>query len=718
MAERLGDAVLELRTDDSKYYSGLNKAKAGAQGLEKSFQKTGRALLDTMSKLSMVGLAAFKMVQQIGRGIKDLTDAYAKQANAEAKRNQILKTTGNIVNKTTSELNQMASEMQSLTGIGDEVIINAQGIMLTFKQIGEEIFPRAMDAAVDLSAAFDTDLKSSTVMLGKALEDIPRGLSSLRRVGVTFTEEAENMALALWEMGKKAEAQKIILEGVEAQVKGVAAAMGKEGVGQIKKYEAAMGDAKEEIGKFLTEMITPVTKGVTDFLEKNKGKIYAFFKGFPEVASLTFETIKKIIAKTFSFEGIKTQFAIFGRYMMFVFKTAIEIVPKLFVSVLSILTAPVRHFGAWLMSVFEKIFGSIANFFIDALNEIPFVEIQRVQEKQVKELGDVWDEMVNDIGGNLENIAKAGGVAIENAGDLIKGIGEEYKNLYGTEVENYLNKLDKVLEKHKSINEEVAETARTFGGISAEVPEAARPYVGMGGYAAPVGVGRAATPATGGAGVIEGVLSSLSSFGGGLRSAVGSVSNFIKVINPFSTILEGVMEVLEPVINEILQPLVSKLKILGATIGKIVLPIFEVIGKITRKLTEAFVWFYNKAILPVGNFIITLIGTIGNFFIRIANALIDVINLFRRRSRHMAHVEKIDIESKKLKAISLEDALGAGEADTETGDTVTGAAATYEQARPIVVNIDIHDNDVFGGSLRDFAILIRNEFDALGVLGL
>ena len=60
-------------------------------------------------------------------------------------------------------------------------------------------------------------------------------------------------------------------------------------------------------------------------------------------------------------------------------------------------------------------------------------------------------------------------------------------------------------------------------------------------------------------------------------------------------------------------------------------------------------------------------------------------------------------------------------ATLECGETAgagaTGAAATYQQARAINVHNDIHDNNVFGGSLREFAILLRQEFVAIDVLG-
>ena len=69
------------------------------------------------------------------------------------------------------------------------------------------------------------------MQLGKALEEPIVGLGALRRVGVSFTEDQKELIKVLDMTGRKAEAQKIILEALDKQVggAGVKAAQGLRG---------------------------------------------------------------------------------------------------------------------------------------------------------------------------------------------------------------------------------------------------------------------------------------------------------------------------------------------------------------------------------------------------------------------------------------------------------------------------------------------------------
>ncbi len=55
MAERLGQAVLELKTDDSKFTKGVGRAKGGADRLDRSFKRTGRAAQMLGRRLALLG---------------------------------------------------------------------------------------------------------------------------------------------------------------------------------------------------------------------------------------------------------------------------------------------------------------------------------------------------------------------------------------------------------------------------------------------------------------------------------------------------------------------------------------------------------------------------------------------------------------------------------------------------------------------------------------
>jgi len=134
------------------------------------------------------------------------------------------------IGEVTDRLIKQAEATAKLTGVDRTLIKEAQALLLTFdsvnKTAGEAggVFDRATQAAVDLSAAGFGSVTGSATQLAKALEDPIKGLASLGRSGVTFTEEQKELIKTLVEANKTFEAQDIILRAIETQVGGVAEA--------------------------------------------------------------------------------------------------------------------------------------------------------------------------------------------------------------------------------------------------------------------------------------------------------------------------------------------------------------------------------------------------------------------------------------------------------------------------------------------------------------
>lgn len=129
-----------------------------------------------------------------------------------------------------AQVGALANSISLKTGIDDEAIQSGSNLLLTFKAIrnevgkGNDIFNRATQAAVDLSAAGFGSMSSTAKQLGKALNDPIKGITALNRSGVQFTQVQKDTIKTLVETGDILGAQKIILGEVEAQVKGSAAA--------------------------------------------------------------------------------------------------------------------------------------------------------------------------------------------------------------------------------------------------------------------------------------------------------------------------------------------------------------------------------------------------------------------------------------------------------------------------------------------------------------
>lgn len=245
MADLLGSMRVEIVGDNSK----LDKSM-------KESQKKVTAFGSTLSKVfAGIGFAVVaKKLFDLGKQAENL---FKVQELAETKLDATLKATASAAGLTADELKRMASGLQDVTTFGDEAIIGAESLLLTFKDIGGDVFPRALESILDVSTAMGQDLKSSTVQLGKALNDPVGGIAALTRVGIQFTDEQKALIKTLTESGDVAAAQGVILEELESQFGGVsrAAALTSDGINQ--QLNNSFGDLLETIGGVISEGMTP-----------------------------------------------------------------------------------------------------------------------------------------------------------------------------------------------------------------------------------------------------------------------------------------------------------------------------------------------------------------------------------------------------------------------------------------------------------------------------
>ena len=209
-------------------------------------------------KTDWVGLASKVYLAQrafiaISRTIGFFVNAAGKQAKVINQLNAVLESTGHIVGITSEEVQEMAKSFQDVTAFGDEAVLMGQSLLLTFTNIGRDIFPQATETMLDMSVALGQDLKSSAIQLGKALNDPILGMTALRRVGVNFNADQVKLVKNLVASGKEMEAQKFILDELATEFGGSAKAEVEDFTGKIDQLKNSFGDFAEEIGKFVTK---------------------------------------------------------------------------------------------------------------------------------------------------------------------------------------------------------------------------------------------------------------------------------------------------------------------------------------------------------------------------------------------------------------------------------------------------------------------------------
>jgi hypothetical protein len=216
--------------------------------------KWGRAL-STFGKAAGLGLAGAG-VAAVKFGL-DFVEAAEESVKIGKQTEAVIKSTGGAAKVTADDVAELADRLSLKAGINDEVIQSGENVLLTFKNIrdevgkGNDIFTQATTVALDMSVAMGQDLQSSVVQIGKALNDPIAGLTSLTRVGVQFTDQQKEQIKALVESGDVLGAQKIILAELTDQFGGSAEAQAT----ASDKLKVAFGNVAEQIGMVLLPFV-------------------------------------------------------------------------------------------------------------------------------------------------------------------------------------------------------------------------------------------------------------------------------------------------------------------------------------------------------------------------------------------------------------------------------------------------------------------------------
>ena len=226
-----------------------------------------KVMTGSMATFAAGVFAAVGAVTAASAAIKNLTDAFSVQEEAEVKRAAALKATNNAVGISIQEMDAFASEMARVTTIADESIIAAQGLMTTFTKIGADVFPQAIEAAADMSAMFGQDLQQSVIQLGTALNDPIAGVGRLKRIGISFSEDQKKMIEQFMEQNDIISAQNVILDELNAEFGGIARAAGEAATGALPQLANAFTDLKEANGQWIIEGAEPVIRKLRDIVD-------------------------------------------------------------------------------------------------------------------------------------------------------------------------------------------------------------------------------------------------------------------------------------------------------------------------------------------------------------------------------------------------------------------------------------------------------------------
>lgn len=214
-----------------------------------------------------------------------MVKAAADEEKAFAKFEAILKSTGGVAGMTRDQFYQLSESLAKTTTFTHEEVLQAEALLLTFRGLSSDVFPKAISVATDLASALGVDLQSATMQLGKALQDPIGGMMALRRMGVAFTDDQKKVIKSLVESGDAAKAQGMILDELARKFAGAAAAEANTFSGQLKNLKKELGEVGEGIGKTLlpalkdlVAQIKPVVEYIKKWIEAHPELVTALAK--------------------------------------------------------------------------------------------------------------------------------------------------------------------------------------------------------------------------------------------------------------------------------------------------------------------------------------------------------------------------------------------------------------------------------------------------------
>lgn len=226
--------ILSLKSN--QFESGISQADRSTHALENSF--------NSLKNTALGFFGAFAGYEFVSNSVKAFNDS----AQASAQLDASLKSTSNAANLNREALDEQAESLMKLSLYDDDAITGAQALLATFTQVKDTIFMQAIPAIVDMSAKMGTDLQSSVIQVGKALQDPINGLTALRRVGIDFNDQQKATIKTMVETNNLAGAQAMILQELQKEFGGSAKAASEAGTGPFTVLKHEFQNVQEEIG--------------------------------------------------------------------------------------------------------------------------------------------------------------------------------------------------------------------------------------------------------------------------------------------------------------------------------------------------------------------------------------------------------------------------------------------------------------------------------------
>ncbi|MGI5060549.1 hypothetical protein E4N89_06140 [Treponema denticola] len=655
---------------------------------------------------SLKGVIIAKVMQVGAAAINGTTDAFKEQEAQLTRLNTSIKTNSNL---TAGAFQRLRAEADKLTKSGASIFsgedVTKNQAYLSSMKLNESQINSVMKAATDLSSTGVMPLDQAVKTLSKTYSGNAGKLKELNPAIASLTEAQL----------KNGEAVSIIAE----QYKGMNEAMANTEAGKARQVQNTFDDLKKIIGEIVLSIknisfsyILGPLKSITNWLSKNKDNFINFFRNLPEIASLSFSVLDKMMKKVFTFD-----------FLWISFKNAIKIIGTLFGSLLAVLLSavgavaniiwqPLRYGFELVIYGIKQAFYAVMNFFVDGLNGL-LDKINSVREffgKEKIEKFEKWgkddtkkpeNKIWDNIKGGFKNLGDTVVNSVAAVSDVVKEAGADYGNLFKDEFKEFSNKFGKIMSRPS--NEKKQE--QTLDGESSPAPQKeddTSPFKEL-------------------FDTVKNAGGAIGWLGNVAEKAAQTGDPLVIVVELLKIVLEGMIEMLGPILNSILAPLFGILRVIGKFLGIVLTPLLRILEPILRPLIKAFLFLYNNVLVPIGNGLIFVFNLVHNAIAGFINGISTLVRIITFGAVNLGRASYRSLNEGRLEKISETELSTEGRAALKAGgasgsQNASAGASAAVAAKPTEINIHFNHSFV-NGDAREIALKLREEIKEAEKMG-
>jgi hypothetical protein len=242
---------------DAKFTADFSQWKTAVDAAQGDINQLTTATEKITPAVGLLAAQVGTQIRQLGSDIgalgKDYVAAYAEEEAATQKLIASLTAQGTATTGVISQYQAMADQFQRTTTFAGEAVLKSEAIFTSIGKVGPEQMQAALDAAADLATFMGTDMESAAMLMAKAFGSGGESLGKLKTILGEAAPETADFAS--------------IVEALNAQFGGQAAAAMDTTSGKIANLENQFGEIKETVGGLIVQGLTPLLNFFTSLPE-------------------------------------------------------------------------------------------------------------------------------------------------------------------------------------------------------------------------------------------------------------------------------------------------------------------------------------------------------------------------------------------------------------------------------------------------------------------